>query len=210
MDYQKLAGDILFGGDILDNAMRGIFIEAVVLDALRRTDDTHGTPTRWHHIGLGWGLWDLQRGTAAGGDRVRVQVKTSAAVQLWQAPSARKEARFTLGWTDKPPPPYFAQSMDVTHVGGCEPTGYRADILLLAWHETGRQSNPADFEFFLLPTRALQATATPPKRLLVRNIRENWQSHRFGNLPSALNAACDSFLASEAGAAVDADLSRYR
>jgi hypothetical protein len=79
MDYQKIAGDVLFGADTLDNSMRGVFIEAVVFHALIGRDGAQGLGMRWRHVGLGWGPWDLQRGSSHGGDRVRVQVKAKAA-----------------------------------------------------------------------------------------------------------------------------------
>jgi hypothetical protein len=83
MDYQKIAGDVLFGADVLDNTTRGNFIEAVTLDALTRHDRFHNVSKRWHHTGLGWGPWDLQRGAAASNDRVRFQLKAKASKQLW-------------------------------------------------------------------------------------------------------------------------------
>lgn len=62
----------LYSGPILNNSHRGDFVEMMVLSALG---------PGWEHVGLGWNLWDLQRGTEA--DRVRIQVKQCAARQLW-------------------------------------------------------------------------------------------------------------------------------
>lgn len=61
-DYPKIAGDLLFGSDTLDNSARGLFLEAVIMHALTKYDEVKGIGPRWRHAGMGWGPWDLQRG----------------------------------------------------------------------------------------------------------------------------------------------------
>lgn len=192
MDYQKIAGDILFGADVLDNSMRGSFIEAVAFHSLRQWDSGRGIAERWHHIGLGWGPWDLQRGTARAGDRVRVQMKAAAHRQLW-APPERHDPCYELGPATKEPPEYFTTNFDPELIGAFEPLGYRADLFLLAWHEQGSQADPRTYEFYVLPVTELQ---TLPKRPLVRRVRAGRQPVSLDELPEALNAAADAFLAS--------------
>jgi hypothetical protein len=192
MDYQKIAGDILFGGDVLDNAVRGEFIEALTFDALLRHDATLGQ-MRWHHIGKGWGPWDLQRGTAAAGDRVRFQVKTKASKQLWAQEKARHE--YDLGHrTYKVVPKYFFRDFDQAVIGECEIRGYRADYFLLAWHECGPQSDPNTYAYFIVPVSDLPPTlAGPVKKIHIDAVKAR-KGHSFAELPRAINDAADAFL----------------
>jgi hypothetical protein len=71
-DFHQLLIEKLYSQRILNNAHRGDFVEMMVLSALG---------PEWRHVGLGWHLWDLQCGDGA--NRVRVQVKQCAALQLW-------------------------------------------------------------------------------------------------------------------------------
>ena len=79
----------MYSGRILNNAHRGDVVEMMVLAALG---------PEWKHVGLGWHPWDLQRGH--GPSRVRVQVKQTAAVQLW-GDTVSRVLRF--GWKPNPP-----------------------------------------------------------------------------------------------------------
>ena len=79
----------LYSRPILNNSHRGDYVEMMVLDALG---------PKWNHVGLGWNLWDLQRGTGA--DRVRIQVKQCAARQLW---GKTKCMIFQFPWSEGAP-----------------------------------------------------------------------------------------------------------
>jgi len=161
IDYQKIAGDVLFGGATLDNAMRGNFIEALVFHELTGADLARAGEARWHHVGLGWGPWDLQRGTGAGKDRVRFQVKVKAAKQIW-TPVKERPPVFDLGWKkNKELPSYFERDFPLDKHGVCEASGHRCDFFLLAWHGPDpitnqpvadeAQSNPHNYRFFIAP-----------------------------------------------------------
>jgi hypothetical protein len=63
-DFHQLLIEKLYSQRILNNSHRGDFVEMMVLSALG---------PEWRHVGLGWYLWDLQRGDGA--NRGRVQVK---------------------------------------------------------------------------------------------------------------------------------------
>lgn len=196
MDYQKIAGDVLFGADVLDNAMRGVFIEAITFHALRAYDDAQSIAPRWRHVGLGWGPWDLQRGTAKAADRVRVQVKAKAAKQLW-TPQKEYVPAFDLGLSKKEEAPsYFARDYPEETFGICEAAGYRTDLFLLAWHSSGRQADPNNYSFYMVPAATLSdASSTPPRRLTVAQLSAEYEAATFAQLPAKLNAAADVCLA---------------
>jgi len=190
MDYQKIAGDILFGGDVLDNVARGAFIEAVSYDALCRHDATLGLPNRWHHVGMGWGPWDLQRGSAVKEDRVRFQVKCKAKLQLWE--DRGTTFSYSLGWkASKEVPKYFETDFDQELIGQCEPTGYRTDFFLLALHDRGKQSDPNTYKYCVVPT----AETDGKKQLAVATLLKR-ASCEFAELPAELNRVADAFLSS--------------
>lgn len=198
MDYQKIAGGVLFGADVLDNAMRGVFIEAIAFHALSTYDAALGTPPRWRHVGLGWGPWDLQRGTAKTNDRVRVQVKAKAAKQLW-TPQREREPYYELGVsTDETAPAYFARDYPVEIFGECEASGYRTDLFLLAWHTNGTQSDPTNYDYFIVPVSELARAPTLPKRIAVRGLSPAYTASTFADLPERLNAAAEACLSAGA------------
>lgn len=187
-DYQKIAGDLIFGGEILDNAARGIFIEALIVNALKNTDQ------RWFYAGQGWGPWDLQRGTGESGDRVRFQVKVKATKQLWKCEKEYR-AEFNLGLkTREAVPSYFARDFPAKLFGTCEPSGYRTDYFLFAWHDMGSQSDPLTYDFYIVPAHKIEATAAGlAKKIAVERIRNEYARIGFADLPAQLNAAADGF-----------------
>lgn len=87
--FFQLLIDKLYSGPILNNSHRGDLVEIMVLSALGPD---------WKHVGLGWNLWDLQRGS--GTNRVRIQVKQCAARQLW---GKTKCTTFQFPWRDAAP-----------------------------------------------------------------------------------------------------------
>ena len=68
----SMVANRIYGGTVLNNSHRGDVVEMMVLAALG---------SDWKFVGLGWHPWDLQRGSGA--DRVRIQVRQSAAMQIW-------------------------------------------------------------------------------------------------------------------------------
>lgn len=202
LDYQKIAGDLLFGGDTLDNSARGIFLEAVIMHALARHDEAQGIEPRWRHAGAGWGPWDLQRGTGANGDRVRFQVKAKAARKLWK-PQQERPFEYSLGWKEAEKlPSYFDRDFPKDVYGECEATGHRCDFFLLVWHgpnpATGEmlrgdaQSNPENYDYFIVPTSDWPSA----KKVLARQLFERYEPTSFADLPARLNLTADEFLRS--------------
>jgi hypothetical protein len=199
-DYQKIAGDLLFGGATLDNATRGIFLEAVIMCALMRHDEVQGIPPRWRHAGIGWGPWDLQRGTGSAGDRVRFQVKAKATRQLWE-PRTVRPLEYDLGWKNAEKlPGYFDRDFPKEIYGSCEVTGHRCDFFLFIWHgpnlvtgETARghrQSNPENYDHFIVPSSDLRGA----KRVPAKHLFDRYQPIDFRELAVKLNLAADTFL----------------
>ena len=82
----------VYGGPILNNSHRGDIVEMMVWDALGPD---------WRFVGLGWHPWDLQRGT--GPERIRIQIKQCALLQLW---GKTKAPTFQFSWS-KNAPEYF-------------------------------------------------------------------------------------------------------
>lgn len=139
---QRVAEQI-YGSRILNNAHRGDVVEMMVLAALG--DD-------WKHVGLGWHPWDLQRGH--GQDRVRIQVKQTAAMQLWG-----KTVQRTLSFGWKPnPPSYFKRDNPDEHI---ENEGWFCDLFIFGLHDETdeariEQADPRQWSFLVIPTTDLK------------------------------------------------------
>ena len=211
MDYKMTAANVLFDGHdkegmkILDNAIRGHYIEALVWAQLRSNAATCGS-NGWINAGVGWGPWDLQRGRHDAGTRVRVQVKIKADVQLW-VPRVGQPAQYSLGWNENDPPSYFEKDFDPSLFGSIEPPpSCRCDIFLFGWHgirpgqserRVKDQSNPNEYDFFIASTSDLAPGA---KTLRVNLAYEKFAKPSgagpwsFQELPEALNLAADKFL----------------
>lgn len=71
-DITEMVKSNIYSSRILNNAHRGDVIEMMVLSALGED---------WKFVGLGWHPWDLESGS--GSERVRIQAKQCAALQLW-------------------------------------------------------------------------------------------------------------------------------
>jgi hypothetical protein len=200
LDYQKIAGDLLFGSDTLDNSARGLFLEAVIMHALTQHEAVQGVEPRWRYAGVGWGPWDLQRGTGAAGDRVRFQVKAKAARQLWK-PQHERPFEYNLGWRDvEKLPSYFDRDFPKEVYGECETAGHRCDFFLLVWHgpnlATGemhkgdQQSNPENYDYFVVPSSELPGA----KKVLAKQLFERYEPIGFPELAARLNVVADRFL----------------
>jgi len=133
----------MYSGPILNNAHRGEVVEMMVLAALGPD---------WEHVGLGWHPWDLQRGHGA--NRTRVQVKQTAAVQLW-GDTVKRILQF--GWKPNPPA-YFQRDNPGEEI---ESEGWFCDVFVFGIHdETDRslidQADPAQWAFMVIPVSDLK------------------------------------------------------
>ncbi len=128
----------VYGGRILNNAHRGDAVEMMVLAALG---------PEWKHVGLGWHPWDLQRGH--GFERVRIQVKQTAALQLW---GTTKRRTLQFDWK-KSAPSYFERDNPDEMI---ESKGWFCDLFVFGVHDethvaVADQLDPAQWKFIVVP-----------------------------------------------------------
>ena len=100
---------------------------------------------------------------------------------MWE-PGTPSRHEYDLGWKQSEKlPTYFARDFDPLLIGECELTGYRCDLFLLAWHgpnllsgestHSDDQSNPNNYEYFIIPVREFVGRdERPVKKLLVAQI----------------------------------------
>jgi hypothetical protein len=133
----------LYSHRILNNSHRGDFVEMMVLDALG---------PEWCHVGLGWNLWDLQRGT--GKDRARIQVKQCAARQRW---GKTKCMIFQFPWSDHAPA-YILRDFPNEAL---EKDGWFCELFVVGVHVVEDemlcdQTDPSQWQFMVVPSRELK------------------------------------------------------
>lgn len=134
---------LVYGERILNNAHRGDIVEAMVLLALG---------DGWRHVGLGWHPWDLQFGS--GGNRVRVQVNQTAALQLW-GNTVRRSLQFE--WKPNAPS-YFERDNPDEEI---ENEGWFCDLFIFGIHDEtdpykADQADPAQWNFVVVPVCDLE------------------------------------------------------
>lgn len=143
-----------FDKPLLDNTMRGLWCEFMIAEAL-------GPECR--AVGFGWHPWDLQIGPDSGTlpERIRIQVKNSAALQSWNATSGKlSRSSYNIGWRRRPA--YFDRDFpDVP----CEETGFLCDLFILCHHpaqavETADHRAPEQWQFYLLPVTGPHCAVT--------------------------------------------------
>ncbi len=104
-------------------------------------------------VSSGWHPWDLQFGPVNRPlpDRIRIQVKNTAALQTWSKAGHKSERQWVLAC--KPVPPYFREANpDIP----CEGKGYLCDVFILADHpehlpEQANHLDPYQWRFFVVP-----------------------------------------------------------
>jgi hypothetical protein len=156
----------MYGGRILNNAHRGEVVEMMTLAALG---------PEWEHVGLGWHPWDLQRGSGAA--RTRLQVKQTAAIQLW-GPTVSRTLQF--GWKPNPPS-YFERDNPGEEI---EPEGWFCDGFVFGLHdETDAniidQVDPVQWTFMVVSVSDLKPRANS---MLLSKARTLWPAVRWEEL----------------------------
>lgn len=135
----------LLNENILDNTIRGIWCEFMVAEALG---------PRCLAVGAGWHAWDLQIGNGEDSfpDRIRIQVKTSAKLQIWHTSTDKPtDCLFNLTYRNRPN--YFEKDFKGIP---CEGVGFMCDLFVLCYHphtdpkETD-QLDPDQWLFYLVP-----------------------------------------------------------
>jgi hypothetical protein len=139
--------DDLLGSKIIENSLRGYWCEQMLAETL-------GPECKV--ISSGWHPWDLQIGPdqAEFPERIRIQVKNSAARQTWHGLDANT-SRVTFDLPYRRIPAYFARQFPETI---CEAEGFLCDIFALCYHpvwniEEVDQTDPAQWLTYLLPSR---------------------------------------------------------
>jgi hypothetical protein len=160
----------LYSGRILNNSHRGDFVEMMVLDALG---------AEWQHVGLGWNIWDIQRGT--GKDRARIQVKQCAALQLW---GPTKRMTFQFPWSEKVPD-YILRDFPNEAI---EKDGWFCELFVVGVHAVEDatrcdQTDPAQWQFMIVPSRDLQAGRSS---MTLKNAVKRWPLVPLAELKSAV------------------------
>jgi len=163
----------MYGEAILNNSHRGDLVEMMVLAALGED---------WKFVGLGWHPWDLQKGS--GKNRVRVQVKHSAALQLW-GPTIKPA--LSLNWSEKPPE-YFERNNPGEAI---EREGWFCEIFIFGIHQEADpdrvdQVDPRQWKFLVIPTCDLKKGA---KSMVVSKALTIWPLHKWHELPEAVDQA---------------------
>ncbi len=163
----------MYSGTVLNNSHRGDIVEMMVLAALGN---------EWKFVGLGWHPWDLQLGV--GTDRVRIQVKQSAALQLW-GPTVKQV--LSLNWSDKPPS-YFQRDNPGETI---EHEGWFCEIFIFGVHQESDadevdQVDPQQWKFLVIPTCDLKSGA---KSITLTKALNSWPLFMWHELPEAVDKA---------------------
>ena len=141
--FQQLLIDKIYSGRILNNSHRGEVVEMMVLSALG---------PEWNYVGLGWAPWDLQRGS--GRNRVRIQVKNCAALQLW---GRTQKLALHLGWS-KQVPFYFFRHHPKEKI---EKEGWFCELFVVGIHLIEDESicdhmDVTQWKFLVIPSAQLK------------------------------------------------------
>jgi hypothetical protein len=168
-----MVAENVFTPRILNNSHRGDVVEMMVLAALG---------PEWQFVGLGWHPWDLQRGS--GPTRIRMQVKQSAALQLW---GATKRPSITFNWSKKPPS-YIARDNPNEEI---ELEGWFCDIFVVGVHRdsdraTVDQVDPRQWEFLILASVDLPARCNS---MTLTKALAKWELFRWAGLKDGVENA---------------------
>ena len=166
----------LYAQPILNNSHRGDFVEMMVLSALG---------TEWKHVGLGWNLWDLQRGT--GKDRVRIQVKQCAARQLW---GKTKCMIFQFPWSDHAPS-YIRRDFPNEEI---EENGWFCELFVVGVHSVDDESvcdqtDVNQWRFMVVPVNELKRGQS--SMILAKAIKR-WPLVRWCKLKATVDHRLDA------------------
>lgn len=131
MEHEEIIRSLaerLYDQKVMDNRERGDYAEQLV-------DSKVCPPWKW--VGMGWHPWDFERGEGA--DRVRMQVRQSAAKQIWKRP-ANHVAGFPT--TIKPVSSYIRKNNPELLI---EDQGRFCEMYVFAWH--GRDGEDVTIAF---------------------------------------------------------------
>lgn len=169
---QRVA-QMMYGQRILNNSHRGDLAEGMVISAL---------DPEWNFVGLGWHPWDLQRGS--GPDRIRIQVKQIAALQLW---GETKRLTLRFGWKSSPPD-YFERDNPNEEI---ESEGWFCEVFVFGLHLEDDESkvDQADanqWQFLVIPASDLE----PPRdSMVLTKALDIWEPVSWAGLSEKVDEA---------------------
>jgi len=129
----------------------------------------------WKHVGLGWHPWDLQLGT--GRDRLRLQVKQTAARQLW---GLTKSHSLSFGWKSHAPAEFDRYNPGET----IESEGWFCEGFVFGIHDGTDpakidQVDPAQWQFMVIAAADLMPGT---KTMRLSRARRRWQTVAWDGL----------------------------
>lgn len=155
---KKRMFDEVFDQTLMDNTFRGFWCEYMIAEALGKDCKA---------VGAGWNAWDLQIGESEDEfpKRVRIQVKNSARLQIWNRSTGKlSDCQFNLTFRKRPD--YFARDTPNTP---CEEYGFLCDLYILCLHKEDNvneadQTDPKQWVFYLVPVVGEFSAVTPAER----------------------------------------------
>lgn len=182
-DIIQMVSREMYSGKILNNAHRGHVVEAMVLSAL--SPDHALGPDQWRLTALGWHPWDLQRGK--GEDRVRIQVKQCAWLQLWTPKNDKEDLRLHFVWK-KSRPRYFKRDYPDEDI---EREGWFCDMFVFGVHEEkdrdrADQVDPDQWTFLVIPAHELREDL---KSLSLEDAKAKWPPVSWSGLAESVESA---------------------
>jgi len=182
---EKIKQDVcrrLFGKPVVQNNFRGEVVEQIVARALDES---------WRHCSEGWWAWDFERKY---GEKIRIQVKQTAALQSWDLdPEYEKIERKTGA--------YFrvAKTGSYYPVEGTSPIKLRweaaparhSEIYLFAAHEiddvSANHFDPGQWKFYLVEADELGERNS----ISIVEIKSRSEALEFAQLKDAVNSLAD-------------------
>jgi len=148
----------LFNQKIINNVERGYYVEELVLYALGK---------KWKCVSSGWHPWDFE--TMMGEKRIRIQVKQSAALQIWTTNKSSKKQFVTQ---IKKKPVYFNRDNPGVQI---EEQGRFCEIYIFAWHGITSKSKcdqriPEQWTFFIVTEKSLGKE----KFITLKKLESSW------------------------------------
>ena len=131
----------LFDVPVIQNNLRGLWIESMVVEILGEG---------WRHVGTNWSAYDVRHDTG-----ISVEVKQSAKAQSWGISKATPRFNTSIAAGHYPD--------GVTYEKNIERTRF-ADYYVFAWHEGSDQREVEEWTFF-----AVKSTLLPPQASISLN-----------------------------------------
>lgn len=135
----------LFGDRLIQINLRGIFVEYMVAEALGHNRRV---------VSQAWNVWDLEIGDPKCDfpDRIRIQVKNTAATQIWHEPTGKlTDCQWSLKMRNRPDS-FVRDNPNVP----CEGYGFLCDVFILCHHpirdwKLSDHRDLSQWDFYVVP-----------------------------------------------------------